>query len=450
MSNPLVDRFGRDLSDEEICQKVYVGANPIPYLHEYEVNVAAALLKDELCRIFYPTQQVIKVLKKLRSMAFAHSKITYESVESFIKGVYGTRKQSTPQNPMCITGLAGVGKTAIMQAIPKIMPEPMDLDPSVANHIGFRVSSLWSYTVKSRANTLGQLETAHGALYNTKREKLDQKMTPNLAYCNGISLITVDELQSLTASSNAATATTKVLLEHMQMGPPLVYCCNFSLIHKFIKRPQEDRNRLLSERLLITPDENASVDWLGTLAEYKLVAPDCFKFNLESDADAIYKYTYGIKRYVVSLLVIAYQLAREKGSCVVGIKEIEMAYNSTSYEDKRADVQTLKRQELLNKCLGPKDLFYPYGKSEPITLAKVDQQRKELSEAVSEKMAIEILPVSEKRELGVATKVPTYGESFITKPKPIRIRRPSEEEMLEDAIATKAQAMEEVRKSKSG
>jgi hypothetical protein len=55
-----------------------------------------------------------------------------------------------------------------------------------------------------------------------------------------------------------------------------------------------------------------------------------------------------------------------------------------------------------------------------------------------------------QRELGVVTKVPTYGESFITKPKPIRIRRPSEEEMLEDAIATKAQAMEEVRKSKSG
>lgn len=442
MSNPLVDRFGGDLSDEEIVQKVYVAAKPILYLHEHNIDFAATLLKDELSRVFYPTKQVVKVLQRLRSMAYAHSKITYTSIDAFIKGIYGERNPSIPQNPLCITGLAGVGKTAIIQAIPKIMPGPMDLDPDDINLIGIRTTSFWSYTVKSRGKATGHLETAYGSLYNTKREKLDLKMTPNLAYCNGIALITVDELQSMTASTNATTATTKVLLEHMQMGPPLVYCCNFSLIHKLNKRPQEDRNRLLSERLLIEPDKSDSADWINTLAEYKLVAPDCFVFDPQKDAVAIHRATYGIKRYVVSLLVNAYRLARQKGACTVGINEITEAFNSDLYEDKRNDVQTLKQQELLNKCLGPKDLFYPYGRSSAITLTKVDQLRKDVTDAVAEKMAIENLPAFEKRERGVLAKPITEGGILLQKPKRIRTLKESTQEMLAAASALKAQAFE--------
>jgi hypothetical protein len=237
---------------------------------------------------------------------------------------------------------------------------PEDAELSVPGHTGLRASSLLSFVMQSQVGAPGVLRqrTAQGWA-NLPRGGLNA----HNIHRDGVSLMTADEFQAVTAGGSANAIATKSLLQMAQVGPPLVYCANYSLVHSLLKRPQQDRQRLLSNSLIIHPEAPDSDDWRSTLKELREVAPLVIRIDPERDASDIHRYTAGIKRSVIALFTTSYRLSRANDKDHFGMAEIQQAYASAEFWTHRNDVEELTRQALGNSGRGRRaalDLVCPF------------------------------------------------------------------------------------------
>ncbi|MBN8779571.1 MULTISPECIES: hypothetical protein [unclassified Thiobacillus] len=113
---------------------------------------------------------------------------------------------------------------------------------------------------------------------------------------------------------------TQILLSMSYLGLPMVNIANFSLVHKLMQRPQEDRQRLLAKPCVLVPDSPESQDWIQTLATYRAVASDVLVYDPVNDAKYIFLLSAGIKRLVVRLLVLGYRISRKLRGHVATVK----------------------------------------------------------------------------------------------------------------------------------
>ncbi|OIQ92442.1 hypothetical protein GALL_255880 [mine drainage metagenome] len=408
--NPWIDRFGPGLTEDQIRERVRVDARPLEGLAKLPAEQAVTALGECLSQVFVPTAQVISALTGFIGMARAYSASAFPSMGRYIRQIYQSQSGQACRLPTCLTGLAGVGKSELLKALAKVMPADMELN--VQGHAGLQATSLLSFVMQSQVGAPGVLRqrTAQGWA-DLPRGGLNA----HNIYRDGVSLMTADEFQAVTAGGSANAVATKTLMQMAQIGPPLVYCANYSLVHSLLKRPQQDRQRLLSNAVVIHPEAADSDDWRLTLTELQKVASRVIRIDPERDAADIHSYTAGIKRSVIALLSTAYRLARASGKDHFGMTDIQQAYASADFWTHRNDVEELTRQAIGNGSRGRRaalDLVCPFpGARQPQRVVVANKMVESYEDRLNEEHLRSSLTRDEREGLEALTVKPPARKS---------------------------------------
>lgn len=354
--NPWVERFIPLLNRDEIRRKVEVRPQLFADYEQLSAVEATKELEKRFKEVFFPSGQCIEILHEWVGLALEHCRHHYRGRREFLAALYGKDVPLPDFNfPMCLTGLAGSGKSQLLNALGRLMPENSSF--TGVDNTKFGLESHRVLTVKVKGSATVILESLTGQsggipeLTNVARKR---------SYRDGWALLGIDEFQFLTQSEKANTKLMQVLMSVCYLGIPVVYVANFSMLHKLLRRNQEDRQRLLGNVWGLFPESPTSSDWVSMLEWHKSIAPDIFVFDEVGDAQAIHQLTGGINRAENKLLIIAFRRALESGQAV-GLRELETAYKSRDYAVYRTDIELLSKLPLSTVLpKANKDLWCPF------------------------------------------------------------------------------------------
>lgn len=388
--SPWVARY-KSYDNEQIRQLLRHQPKPIKNVKKLSLEKGYALLESAFDSVFVANEQAVKIASRLLNSACTHSEVIYPSSKKFVKDCYASDLPLNDEvRPLCITGLAGVGKTTLVRAIQRILPIASAVDIEGQGH--FPLNSDWLLSVKGNTSItkilFSLLESEK--YYLNQRASVDELIDKirNKAHRHGISLLFIDELQFLAQSSGASTNIVKTLKTLCRIGVPTVYIANFSLGHKLKSRPQEDRQRLMSDAIVMLPDLPNSQDWIDTIKGYRDICPEMYKIDMIKDTDKVFGWTAGNKRQLKLLLLHAYRIACEYET-TVDIRIIEQAYNSTEFSINREDIEAMNTLWATGKA-GRKDLESPFS----LPKHEVQQLKEARIEQMKEKIVRESLESS--------------------------------------------------------
>jgi hypothetical protein len=351
--NPWVERFHPLFDVNEIKRRAIFRSPTLRGLRDLPRESASHLLREALEPTFYPNSQCIAILKRWVGIAYAHSQVNYFSREEHFGRLHDEDIEFRRGTvPMCLTGLAGVGKSALIKAAARVMP-PTERITSKDNML-VSLKSFQSLKIEVSSSPNDLLHKFSGSGGSGDQLK---KNCRRFAFQNGISFMFADEFQFAALSSEANTQITKMLLSLDTLGIPFVYTANFSMLHKLKKRNEQELQRLATDITEFMPDPSGSDDWKETLVLLQGVAPDVIVFDPAKDAVTIHALCGGIKRALVSLLDIAYSSAHGVGA--VGVDELVKAYRSRNYASYRENMAALHQMttEVRRKRV---DLWNPF------------------------------------------------------------------------------------------
>lgn len=342
--NPWAARFEALLDAETIKALVAVEVPPLIGLERLPTELAAKQLEKSLETVFYPTSQCVAFIQRLVGVAYAHCKVTYPTRKAFMAGIYAKDvplEKFVP--PMCLTGLAGIGKTELIRAFIRLQR----LDSTVEaddKHPPFPLNGAWLVTILARSTPKDVLiELSKSVATPAELVSVCRK----LAFRNGVPSLLADEFQFATGSSSANARVTQMLYCLAYIGIPFVYVANFSLLRRLQKRPEEDQQRLLSDPIVLSPDRWESEDWVMTLRAQQGIAPEILQFDPNKDAKNLHAYTAGRKRAMVRLIVIAFRTEHPRGG-IVDFDALRRAYQSSQFAGYREESEILANQIFRN------------------------------------------------------------------------------------------------------
>lgn len=373
--SPRAQQYSFDLSDASIDRMVGVAPTRIEW-DGADARVRSGLLENGLRSVVVPDAQMRDLLRQLTGMVQAHAFSRMESDAAYIEGLYSRKPWGHLRSPaICFTGLQGVGKSQVLRSLARILLE-RSVQMSVRGHSGIDLVPMWLMTL-AKGDGLNQLLREHvDPLWQDTESKTSTingsapkdwsvpkilEFAERASWRHATSLAAIDEFQWISASSGANARAASVLLKLHGIGPLLLYCANFSLVHKLKVRPPEDRDRLLSSPVIMRPFSRHCADLKAYLQALQAVAPDVLVFDPANDLESIYLFTFGVRRKIVDLLVAAYKIAcRPGGAGKVGISEMRDAYQSELYAIHRGDVEVLFRQ-LAGGKMESEVLWCPFG-----------------------------------------------------------------------------------------
>lgn len=420
LDNPWVARFAGLLDPGEIRRRVEVRPRPFADARRMSPVQASRELSTRLNEMFYPSAQCVAILLEWMSHAIEHCREHYRDRIDFSAKLFGDDAPFPPfMFPICLTGLAGTGKSQLLIAFARLMPAISTVTTN--DRTVFKLESHRILVVRakdSRTDILAELIGQKGGV------RLQLSIARKRAYRLGWAFLGADEFQFMTQSDEANTRLTQVLMMLGYLGIPFVYIANFSMIHKLLRRNQEDRQRLLGNVIGFFPEGPDSQDWVTLLEWQKSICPDIFKFDPKGDARAIHELTSGINRAEKTLLGIAFRRGLETGSAV-DLPALERAYQSSEYAMYRSDVKLLSKlshSPELKKS--HKDLWCPLDIERPFSSDEVFMKGRQervaevaLEESLnaSEKAAVKTLtsPALKARRQSKATIVPIANKKSI-------------------------------------
>lgn len=376
-SNPWAARYESLLDADNIKKLATVEVPALVGLMGMPIELASRTLEQALSTVFFPTTQCIAILQRFAGTAYAHCMATYPDTKAFIAGIYAEEVPlATFFFPICLTGLAGMGKTELIKAFIRIQRPngTLQVDPS---HSPFPLKGAWLVTVQARSAPKDILQTLAGI--NAKPSDL-VKVCRKQAYRDGIPSLLADELQFATGSNSANARVTQMLLSLGYIGIPFVFSANFSLLLRLLKRPEEDQQRLLSNPIILMPDPWTSNDWVETLEAQRSVAPEILKVDPKSDAQTLHVYSGGRKRAMAKLILIAFRAEHPRGG-IVDLNALHRAYHSQQFARYREESDILVSQAIRNSPdKRRKDLWCPLplaGSTAALSSASAFQERGE-------------------------------------------------------------------------
>lgn len=441
--NPRVSQFQLPASDSELDARIAVPAKRVTLLGD-DAAADSKLIGDTLRAMFIPDRQTREVLRTLLAVARAHADHHFGTDQKYLAGLYANTPWGTSRPPaVCFTGQAGSGKSQILLALGRLLSHPGRF--SVEGHRNVPLVGAWPMTL-AKGDGLNHLLREHvepsgpepmGIKGWRSAELL--KAAARVSWRSATCLMPVDEFQWIAASSTANARASTVLLKLHGIGPILVFCANFSLIHKLRRRPPEDRDRLLSCPIILEPHAADDLDWMAYLEAARGIAPDVLTFSASSDGQTIHRYTFGIKRKVVDLIAIAVKIARRKSAAAtVGCEELLNAYRSADYAMHRDDVEALFRQDITGR-IEREDLWCPFISTGPETAklkaasAAIESFERRMEEAI---LADAMMPSEATAHQSITTERSPRARSG----KVVRLqsRKVTKESLLEGAAALDA------------
>lgn len=363
------DRFPENPSDAFIANRVKIPAIPVVGLGVSSAEVDARKLEEGLKRVYFPTSGVCDILRRFSSIGRSHSIEHFPDIPTYVSGVYGDVAPSTNPMPICFTALAGAGKTQLIKAFTRLIgtfqPNSISGVDGIPNVPGWYMSVNERMSINQLLRPILEPETVISKNSESAPRPKSRDLIRLLqqarkrAYRDGVCLAIADEFQFLTHSQDATALITKLLYQLWTLGPRLIFVSNYSLIHKLKRRPDQDRDRLLSNPIVLHPCAHESADWTELLTELFSVGPDVFRLSPENDGEALHQFTFGVNRRLVDLLVLAYLMQRKEHKVTVTFADIERAQRCAEYSTHRETVNLLTEQSITNKMRHP-DLWCPF------------------------------------------------------------------------------------------
>lgn len=434
MNESIGSRFDGCLDIEAIRQQITVRPDPVIDLASKDALVAAQILLEALEQIYLPNDFSLSFIKEMSAKAALHSQWLFSSQVDYISRFYNP--PDIEVKPVCLTGLAGVGKSQTIAALRKVLPAPIDF---ACDHFhgNLKLFSHWYVSARGKAGGRQLLADFVGAAGgNAAKLLVDCRRRANR---DGVSLLLLDETQHINTGQGASRVT-EMLLTMAAIGPPMIYVSNYSLLHKLQGRNSEDKQRLLSEPWIMLPDDHDSESWRGYIAECIRVAGGSIKGSVDEFSQEIYRSTFGIKRLVVQLLKHAYIAAREAGRERFELADLTKAYQCAAYAANKEDVEVLHIQALQRRSSRRRlDLLCPFKlpaslKSNVVAFARNDRETRVINKVfvssltAGEREALEeIQPAAAKASRPKAPRKPSL-------PKPSM--DDLEKAFLEDLVTT--------------
>jgi hypothetical protein len=355
-------------------------------------NKLAAAMKD----VLVPSTQLTNAMRVLIALSRGYCDRAYADVRDVLRSIYG--EEPVPELPYilptCFTGLAGVGKSSLIRCFARLHSH--EIQVAVPHHGTLDLRCCWHLRVSSRMGIASLL----GPEFRRNDKPAAPFVISQRAACEaaaqGIAAILADEIQFLT-QSGANVLVTRLLLELSRVGPPLVYACNFSLIHRLLKRPQEDRDRLLAQPLILWPDVEGD-EWTAFVGELLNACTEFSELDLQDASRILYSYSYGLRRTACAILVLAYAAMRERKACRVSSHDLTAAYRSASFSAKRQDVEALHSGALHKDC-GRRDLLCPFPDRLPLAQPTTQRTSEKIVSAATSAAIESVLRPEERRLL---------------------------------------------------
>lgn len=344
MNDVIANRFGNNSDTELIRKIVTVRPEPVCSLVDLQATIGAEMLEDAWKLIYLPTQFSLEFIGEMVGRARLYF------FELFSSELANRMKVYTPPevevNPICLTGLAGVGKSCLLSALRKVMPGPVEY---YSDHFAGQISlvSYWYASAREKISGKSLLSEFMFAgakpLSGQQRKFLEEAR--RRANRDGVSLVFLDETQYINTGLGVAKIT-DILLTLASIGPPAVYVCNYSLVHKLFGRNSEDKQRLLSQPRIMLPDLPGSQDWTDYVEECVRVSGGAIRPGSADFAAELYRCTFGIKRLAVQLLKQAYIECRSDRRHWIELRDLSRAYRSAAYTSNASEVEELQIQAL--------------------------------------------------------------------------------------------------------
>ncbi|HHF0814908.1 TPA: AAA family ATPase [Pseudomonas aeruginosa] len=357
----LTSRFDGLCRDDYIKETVEVIPPALGGLASLEVGVAAEALTASLKEIFLPNKFVVEFIKEMVGRSALYCSDVYKSEAAYLGGVYSPR--DTEVFPICLTGLAGVGKSQLIAALRKVLPGPVELE---TDHFSGKLQAVshWYASGRGKAGGRQLLLDFLGEEFKTSVPKLNSakllRESRRRSWQEAVALAILDETQHINTGSGAARFV-EIILTLSGIGPSVLFVSNYSLLHKLLARNSEDKQRLLSEPKIMVPDVPGSQDWYDYLHECVSVGGENFSVTADEIVDEVFKSTHGIKRLVVQLFKAAYVEARRSGRGSITFADIVNGYRSVEYASNRLDVEELQSISVQGKSSRRRlDLVCPF------------------------------------------------------------------------------------------
>lgn len=453
--NPWNDRFAGLLDRDVIRARATVKAEPILGVNALPLQEALGVVKSALEALHFVSSRELDLLEKLMGRAAAHCRYAYPDLATFSGHVNAEEIQLDLPEPICITGLAGSGKSSLLSALGRVMPADEVVELGSPFRTAFELNAYKRVVVKAKS-TISQImypflpndarprsKTGKDGVEILSQPKLSLDHMIELAgrtsYTAGRVTNFLDEFQFLTQSATANTKLAQVLMTVSCLNAPFGYAANFSLCHRLLKRPQEERDRLLGDIVVLMPEMPGSDGFNGLLREYQVVLGEVLGFNLESESNALHSRTVGIKRKLRQLLTLSYVEMRRSGKKSITMDHVSAAYKSNGFSVMREDVTTILEQAYSGKMLpGRADFWCPFGVEHNQIKSVLDSAKKAKSEAVVRSLVTSALTVSERRALAIAGQSANKSEATVIKMPPRQKQTLDASTLLQNTVQHKA------------
>lgn len=386
IANQLLKRFTLPDSDEEIARIIEKRSRAAANLSVLNVAEGCKLIEAAFKETYTLTAQIVKIIRAIVGIARAYVSLTYSTDEQFRADCNSENLVPTePGFATALIGLGGTGKSQLFRAVERLLACD-DFVIDVQGLPRYPFEPVWIMTMVAGKNLTSLLEPFVGCgIAGTAILKPAAKR----AYTNGVGLAILDESQFITATQAGHAKASEMVMKATFIGPPLFFGANYSMINKLEKRPQQERDRLLSNVLVLNPERHGSEDFRRILSDQlevlsEMIASDK-AVSARTHAEQIHNYTYGINRKSAVLLTLAYRVAREQGNTILSIGHIEQAYKSDAYTSHREEVELLRKQVLDNR-MARADLWCSYAppvsSNVVVASAIIEEKEKRVAEAL--------------------------------------------------------------------
>ena len=352
---PPIDRFPEQMSDAYIDDRIRVRPETMTRLSSLPEVEASSDLDLALRSIVVPTTQMRFVLRAMTSKARAYSRQAYRDQATFLRNIHSGNDSIDGLQLTILTGLAGLGKTETLKAFQLLHS---DTGVEIPNHAAFHLRPAWLLTARGGIST-NQLILPHFRANRARsRVGLASEEVARECFSQGLSLLMADEFQFISRNNRSALAA-NTILRLAKIGPPLIVATNYSLLHAFMRRSQEDKQRFFADILEIRPESPSSFDWQSTVNELLTVATELQALLEASNIhQKLHSLTFGIDRYLARLLRLSYEAMRSRGATHAIMDDVHKAYSSINYAAPREDIRLLEGG-VLNRSAMPSDLYCP-------------------------------------------------------------------------------------------
>lgn len=314
---------------------------------------------------YHVSEAILDVLDLLCGRAVDACLEKYSDVRSYKRQMNGHLKPSDARKVTCITGLAGSGKTELIQALSRVLgasvPLPLNeffAKPSVIEP--FKDLSLKGATTVKQIYALLCPEVFAGSP-PTDMKVLVECMYRCL-YGDGVLHIALDELQFVSMSAGANTRVAQLLLAVRWLGVDLSYNTNFEMGRRLRRRPQEERDRLLQEIICLRPYSSRTPAWIAYLEDVRTALGDLIGLDIVAEQEWVHRHTQGLPRSVKTLFARGSYVMAAQGASKLLKQHLVTAYHSDALVEFRADNEAIFKQTVRQAPdKGRMDLWCPFG-----------------------------------------------------------------------------------------